>query len=127
MGVEAFPIKPHERVSAITKEHHTRKNMAYICEDRFREHLILSQRLGDIVTAIDSLVSYEPERVSVAGLYHSLGKTENQTSRYAKHRWKVQPIDLDSAAQVFEAVRGQGGDQNHLIVGERGAYQLACV
>ena len=88
-----------------------------------RDYLIASQRLTDIVDQINAIVREKPCQVSLAGLYQSLGKTDDRTMGWVKFRWKVQPYDLESAAEQFQARLGRGFE-HALIVGSREAYEI---
>ena len=125
---ETIQIQPNERLYYIGKEFHTRRNMAYIVEDKFQDYLILSQRIEDIVNSINGIVSYEPDKVTLTGIYYALGKTASRTGGYTKSRWRVQQITIDMAAEAFENVRRSGQFQNTMIVArESDAYKVACV
>ena len=119
MGVETFPLLENERLSSIKKQHHSRKKLAYIAEDKLRNYVILSQRISDIVSSINSIVTDDPDKVSLTGIYMALGRRGSTV----KHRWRVQFCELEGAAEAFEARRA--GVQHALIVGDRGSYQLA--
>jgi hypothetical protein len=124
---ETIQIHSNERLSGISKEFHTRKNTAYIVEDKLRDYLILSQRIEDVVNSINRIVEYEPDRVTLTGIYYALGRTASRTGGYTKSRWRVQPIDIDMAAEAFENARQNGKFQNAMIVGRQmSAYKLAC-
>ena len=122
---ETMQIYPNQVLSSINKEYHTRKKMAYIAEDKLHTVVILSQRISDIVNHINSCVTDDHDRVSTTGIYQALGKTWNRNAGYAKYRWRVQPVDLESAAEAFECIRHRGFDQA-LIVGSREAYKIGC-
>ena len=127
---ETMPLQAHERLSAISKEHHSRKNLIYIAEDKLKGFVICSQRLSDLVCQINSIVGPDkPDQVSVTGLYQIISCQEGgRCGGWTKHRWRVRSVDLtdgERAADVFEDVR-QRGFSNTLIVGVRDAYTIAC-
>ena len=45
LSTESMPLKENEKLSSISKEFHTRKNIVYIAEDKLHAFVILSQRL----------------------------------------------------------------------------------
>ena len=120
---ETMQIYPNQVLSSINKEYHTRKKMAYIAEDKHHTVVILSQRISDIVKHINNFVTDEPDPVSIAGIYQALGKTWNRNAGYAKHRWRVQPVDLELAAEAFDCIRQRGFEQA-FIVGDRQSYRI---
>ena len=120
---ETLQIYPHQTLTGVKKEHHARQGKLFICEDKMRDYLIASQRLTDIVDQINAIVREKPCRVSLAGLYQSLGKTDDRTMGWVKFRWKVRPYDLESAAEQFQARLGRGFE-HALIVGSREAYEI---
>ena len=126
--VETISVRSNERLSGLSKEFHNRKNTAYIVEDKLQNYLILSQRIEDVVNSINRIVEYEPDRVTLSGIYYALGRTASRTGGYVKNRWRVQPIDIDMTMQAFENIRQNRRFQNVMIVGRQmSAYKLARV
>ena len=125
MTKETMPLRPNERLAAISKEYHTRKKQFYIAEDKLRDFLICSQRLSDLVEQINSIVAHKPDQVSLTGLYQILtGQDGGRVGGWTKHRWKIRSVDLNAAPQAFEEVR-EIGFSNAIIVGKRDSYTIA--
>ena len=123
-------LAPNERVSRIAKEHHVRKQkngryVAYIVEDKFAQHLLLGQKLSSLVDAINELVPDKPDRVSLPGLYQSMGSKSERTGAYTKYRWKIHPYDIDEAADAFESVRSDFREAS--VIGTPECYDTIVV
>lgn len=122
-------LAPNERVTRIAKEHRTRKQngryVAYIVEDKFAQHLLLGQKLSGLVDAINELVPDKLDRVSLPGLYQSMGSKSERTGAYTKYRWKILPYDLEKAADAFESVRSDFREA--AVIGTPECYQTAVV
>jgi hypothetical protein len=127
--VTGVQLKPNERLSSISKDHHTRprngRTVAYIVEDKHHTHLIISQKLSLLVQAINEMVDEKPEQVSLTGLYQIIGKHSDRVGSFTKHRWKVTPYELDKAVAAFEDIRPQF--QNAVLLGSKHCYNTVCV
>ena len=53
---ESMPLKENEKLSSISKEFHTRKNIVYIAEDKLHAFVILSQRLSGLAKQINEII-----------------------------------------------------------------------
>ena len=114
---ENIQIHHNDKLLGVKKQYRARRKKAFICEDKHGNMLIMSQCLSDIVGVINEIVTSTEDRVSLPGMYQSLGKPF-----FLKHRWKVLPFGLDVAAEAFESVKS--GFHHNLIVGVKDSYQI---
>ena len=79
-------LKPNERLAGISKEYHVRKQggkyLAYVVLDKYAQYVLLGQKLSSIVDVINDIVDDEPDKVSIAGLYHKIHRKEDKTGGY---------------------------------------------
>ena len=123
---ETIPLRQNQKLASISKEYHTRKEIAYIAEDKLHGFIILSQRLSGLVHQINAIVTDKPDQVSIPGLYKIISTPcGRRCGGYSKHRWKIQSLSLTDAASAFEAIRKDFA--NAIIVGSRDSYTIACV
>ena len=125
-----YPLKATERISAIKKEYHVRKQsgkyIAYIVEDKYGlAPVLLGQKLSLLVDVINTLVEDAPDKVSIAGLYHKMHRRDSTTGGYLRNRWKIQPYTLEEATSVFNRVRKVYA--NAAVIGSRDCYNTVCV
>ena len=133
-GTSAKPVylKPNEKVRSIRPDYHTRrqngKQLAYVVEDKWRQVVILSQKLSLICEHINQLVEDKPDQVSTTGLYQICAVTDgSRTGSFSKHRWKVHRFTLDDVIEAFETLRQERGFQNAVVLGSRETVQtLQC-
>ena len=123
-------LKPNEKLSAISKEHHTRRQkgqlLAYILEDKLAHHLLLGQKLHELAHYINTHIVHEkPDQVSPAGLFQIISVAGGRTGGWTKHRWRVQPVNLADAAPAYESMR-ERGFKNCVVVGTPQCYQVSC-
>ena len=121
---QTISLQPNEKLRGITKDHHVRKqngeHRAYICEDRTRNHILLSQKISLLTEHINSIVTDPYERVSVPALYQLTHNGRN--GGYSKLRWKLLPYALDEATAAFEATRSEF--QHATLIGSRECFKL---
>ena len=133
MKTTATPIslRPDERLSRVSKEHHVRKQngrlLAYILEDKWAQHLILSQKLSTLAEYVNTFIVHDrPDQVSVSGLHQIISCKGGRTGGWTKHRWRCQPFALETAAAAFESVREQGFE-HCVVLGDPECYQTQSV
>ena len=85
----------------------TGKHVAWLCEDKLRQVLVLSGKLSLCATFINSLAEDNGDRVSVPGLYTNIRNTSARTSGWHKHRWKVHPVPLTEVTHVFSRMSAE--------------------
>ena len=127
---EPLYLKPDEKVASIKPDHHVRRQggklLAYVCEDKRSEVLILSQKLNLICDHINQLVPDKPDQVSMTGLFQILSVDGNdprsRTAGWSKHRWKIHKFSLEDVTEAFETLRKRGF-QNAVVLGSRDIVQ----
>jgi hypothetical protein len=77
------------------------------------------------VDVINDIVDGEPDKVSIAGLYHKMHRKEDSTGGYLRHRWRIQPYILEEAAEAFN--RARDVYSNAAVVGSKECYNTVCV
>ena len=119
---ECLTVAPTVRLHAIQRERRTRREGAYLAEDKHRRLLILTQKLPVLAAHLNSLAKDRADCVSVPALYANLGATDNRVGGFTKHRWKVTRASFEEACARFEEARGRF-DQA-VILGPRACYRL---
>lgn len=130
MKPENIKIKSNEQLGKIKKDYHVRsregKHWVYMCEDKTRNHLVVSQKIQLISDYINDSIIIDPhERVSMAGLYQIIGSAGNKVNGYSKFRWKVQPYVLENAAEAFNSLRSHY--EHPVVIGTPSCYEMQQV
>jgi len=100
--------------------------IAYIVEDKQSRHLLLGQKLAAIVDFLNSnVVSDKPDQVSIAGLHQIISCRGGRTGGWSKHRWRVQPVNINDAAPTYEELRARGFE-NCVVIGEPTCYKVSA-
>ena len=122
-------LKPNERLAGISKEYHVRKQggkyLAYVVLDKYAQYVLLGQKLSSIVDVINNIVDEEPDKVSIAGLYHKIHRKEDKTGGYLRHRWRIQPYTLEEATEAFN--RARDVYSSAAVIGTKECYNTVCV
>ena len=113
-------LRPSDKLGAVHREWHTRKNGCYIVFDRYNKVILLSQRLPLIASFLNSMASTGAERVSLSALHQIVGTRENRVGGYSKHRWKLSFCKLEDVSEHFE--RSRGAFEKAMILGAPAAY-----
>lgn len=106
-------LRPEERLARLRPDYHVRRgrngeHMAYLCEDKQRQHLICTQKLTLLADHINKLVSDgdRADRISATSLYNVVyNDGSGLNSGFSKHRWRVRSYPLDRVIQEFESTR----------------------
>jgi len=102
--------------------------IAYICEDKRREHIILATKISLLANYISSLTSDKTEQITLASLYAVLQNqdgvpTGSRTGGWAKMRWKCRAVPLEDAASTYESIRQAGVYNTAVVLGTRNCVQ----
>ena len=94
------------KVAAVRREWNARDRV-YIVHDRSPEGcLLVSQRLPKIAAYINAhLCTHDCERVSAAGMYEAVNRTDGAHCGWHKLRWRVVSVPLKSAVAEVESRR----------------------
>ena len=106
-------LRSHDKLTSISKEQHNRtqkgKVLAYVCEDRQKDFLFLTQKISHIADVINAVIARDEfETVSVAGLYQSMTNPRHKTNKWVKMRWKIHPVPIDDALYFYDSMRANG-------------------
>ena len=119
MTSDAFAIGHDERLDRIERERKSRQWRVYLVADKFRNHIMLSQKLEPIADYINTNIAEDAaDLVSLQGLYHSSGKANKQY----KFRSNISQLNIHRAPEVYESSRV--GFQNALIFGQPECYKI---
>jgi hypothetical protein len=118
---ETIRVPDGQRLRGIKKEYHVRRQggriVAYIlCDNVARDHVLLSQKLSHLAAYVSKSVADQP--VSVSALFKIIPE-----GRRAKCRWAIEQVDLESAPDRFEAMRGEYRDS--VVLGSPECYQIS--
>ena len=125
-------LRENERVCAISKEYHARKRnnmiLAYILVDKFKENLLLGQKLASLANYVnDYVVDNKADMLSVTGLHQiqccDEDNPRSRTGGWCKNRWQVKSCEIDTAADMYEAFRQNVNFKNCVVVGENECYK----
>ena len=124
---ECIPVRRGDALKGVVKrEPHSRKPGCYILDDKYREYIILAQKLPTIVRYLNStptVVADATVRVSVMSLYQIQNSAgTDRVGGYSKHRWRVRHVPFADATRIFQSERDEY--RHTLIVGERGCYEI---
>ena len=103
-------LRDGERLTSLRPDYHVRRGKdgalnVYLCEDKRKQHLLLSSKLKLLAEHIAIITADETEHVSVAALYKTLRNTGMNGAHALKHRWRVRPVSVDDAVIEFEGKR----------------------
>ena len=118
---ETIHVPDGQRLRSVKKEYHVRRQrgriVAYILRDNVaRDHILLSQKLSYLAAYVSQSVADQP--VSVSALFKIIPE-----GRRAKCRWVIEQVDLESAPERFEAMRGEYRDS--VVLGSSECYQIS--
>ena len=104
------------KLAGVEREWNARDRV-YIVLDRWTEgRLLVSQRLPRIAEYTNThLCTHECERVSVAGMYDAVNRTDGSHRGWHKLRWRVLSVPLETAASEIES-RRQECDHPHTVL-----------
>jgi hypothetical protein len=130
-SVSTIKLQPNERLTAICKEYHTRKQngqlVAWIIEDKLSQYVIMCQKISSAIGWLNqNVLLNRADRLSVSGMYQmSLceGGEGSITGGFSKHRWRIRPYRLGEAADQFNSMRG--GFEQSVIVGASNCYHIS--
>jgi len=118
-SMKCIQLNPHERLGALAKDAHAKKDVAYMLEDRSHEWAVLAQSLPLLAQFVNECVSNGErcERLSVTGLFENLNRRDGASGGWVKGRYRVTSVSRNAAVAEFEAIRHV---HNHAaIVGHR--------
>ena len=110
-------VKDSQLLSSVKSEWNSR-GKAYLVKDRHLNWLLLTQRISQATTFINSEIATPIEKVNSTSLYDAV-----DSEKVHKLRWTVSSVGLDDAPAAFEAERLTGYD-NVIILGHGPRYLL---
>lgn len=115
LGFEMRPIhlKKHEKIVSLRPEKRSRRtkdgtHLVYLCEDRHGS-VILTAKLTTLADYLSAMAGpLKQDQINHSSLYKSLSikEGEGKTGGWAKHRWRVRAVPINSAVEAFEGLRG---------------------
>lgn len=115
-------IAPGQRLGAIVKERHVRRDRAYLVEDKSARVLYLGQKLAPLVDHLNKAVEHRADRISVSGVFQNMGDPGARNGGYAKHRFRCEPVQLDRVGEAFDRARRHF--ESCYVVGDPSCYRL---
>ena len=106
----------------VKREHHTRKHGCYLLQDKQGEYLVVSQKLSNLVSFVNSIATDAASRVSLTALYEIQNRDENRVGGYSKYRWRLRFAKFDDACDMFEQERLRF--KHALILGQSDCYDV---
>ena len=120
--MECQTISVSDSLTRIRREHCTRKRGVYIMTDKYKEYIVISQKLAHLSSFLTSIAKDESSTVSVTALHECLGQKGGRTGGYAKYRWKLIFVNLDRAAETVQRKRGEF--ETLVVAGNPQFYEL---
>ena len=108
-----------------SRKHLDKGHVAWLCEDKLRQTLVLSGKLAMCADFINSITQDKCDKVSVAGLYEA-ACYHNESARTAgwhKMRWKIHPVPLDDIRAVL--ARLSADHERSAIIASPGVCSVA--
>jgi hypothetical protein len=115
--MKCLQLNPHQRLGALPKDAHAKKDVAYLLVDRSHEWTVLCQSLPLLAKWVNENVSSGErcDRVTVTGLFENMDKTDGASGGWHKGRYRVSRVPLKDSSALFDSVRGD--HKNAAIVG----------
>ena len=110
--MKCITLQPNQRLGAIPRDAHVKKDVAYLLIDRLKESCVLAFSLPLLAKWVNDNICAGGkvwDCVSVTGLFDNLNRLhdEGRTNGWHKGRFRVQSMPLDEARDAFDAARHQ--------------------
>ncbi|MGA1354967.1 MAG: hypothetical protein ACO32I_09370 [Candidatus Limnocylindrus sp.] len=115
-------IAPGQRLGAVVRERHVRRDRAYLVEDKNARVLYIGQKLAPLVDQLNKAVEHHADRISLSGVYQNMGDLGARNGGYAKHRFRCEPVPLDRAGEALDRARHRA--TNCFVVGDPSCYRF---
>ena len=127
--MKAEVVRPTEfaKMMHIRKERYSRrhagKHVVWLVADKYRQYLLVSQKLNWVKDYIDKHLASAPcDTVSISGLYSCAGSKDGRHGGFHKHRWAVVCAPLEDARDAIESLRPRF--DNAVVLGSDTCYEV---
>ena len=112
--MQPIKLKASEKVASLRPEYHIRRSrdgkyLAYCCEDRVGDQVILTQKLAELAQYCTRMAGENTDQAVTLSSLATILKVADNTGRtggWSKHRWRVRPYELGAEAIAqFESLR----------------------
>eukprot|EP00966_Prymnesium_polylepis_P328235 7384045-Prymnesium_polylepis.1 len=116
--MRCLQLSPHQRLGALPRDAHAKKDVVYLLVDRSHEWTVLSQSLPLLakrfINESDIRDNGERcERVTVTGRFENMNQVDGTSGGWVKGRYRVSSLARARAHDAFESVRS---DHRHAAI-----------